>query len=347
VTSGAEARVPAAQVTAAYSLDADCAEAQLQGETVVVVAGRRACSTNVIAVTAGGIIEIPVLVSARAKPRASRSIRQQRVRESGSVGTFYSSQPAEFQTAIELTRAEGENATTISLMTAHGYGFSRFERRTALPSASISFRHGSRTLRLLDQHVQHSPLTLDDTVVRGIHLRSAGWFVHAGMVSLTSFRQTMFERGADWTAQLGYRTALTERSGLTSSVQWITASKQYVGGRTGAIGSILYDYTQPERLRFQAEAGVGRGLAGSTQLEYDGDADRLRVRARFAPVRFAALSAGRSRGFQTTASWTHSFAERLGLDMALTQDSYARPDGRTQKNTSWNARMQLRIAFRM
>ena len=43
-------------------------------------------------------------------------------------------------------------------------------------------------------------------------------------------------------------------------------------------GSILYDYRIADKLRFETEAGITRGIAGSAILEFDGIENRVRTR---------------------------------------------------------------------
>lgn len=348
VSAGAQERMPVPGLTAAYSLDPDCAEAQVDSGFVVVLSGRRACATHVVAVTAEyGVSQIDVTVWARRiqwqTDKAARE-RARRIAESGSFSSFYSSNPAEFQSSIDLSRSEAGRSTRVTATLANGYGFSPLQRRTALPTASIQFDAGPNVFTLLDSRVEQSPLTLDDIVVRGLHVQNGAWFLHAGVVSLSGFRQSLVERSVDKTVSAGYRFKLTPHSGVTSNLQWISASSQYVAGRSGVIGSVVYDYEQPERLRLQAEIGAAPRPGGSALLEFDGTTDRLRLAVRATPARFPGLSTGRSRGTQAVGSWTRRLTETLGLDVSGSHDTYALLDGTSQSNASGTARIEWRIA---
>src|SRR5512140_3842429 len=133
-TVGGHVRIPVAGVTAAYSMDADCADAVIEGDWVDVT-GRSPCVTHIVTVTAT-VNETLVVVSTRQQQqdrlRVAR-LREQNIEEAGSMSTFYSSDPGELETAISLSRAEGDHTTSVAFSIANGYAFSPQARQTTLP----------------------------------------------------------------------------------------------------------------------------------------------------------------------------------------------------------------------
>jgi hypothetical protein len=345
VSAGAQLRVSGTNTTAAYSIDTDCADVEVENG-VAIVSGKRPCVTHVVTVEGGKAIEREVLVSPRQeqldKLRAARLL-QHGIQESAYISTLYSSDPGQVETTFNMSRSEGNRTTGISLSVANGYAFSPDRRLTALPLASIRFSGPSTSVTLLDSFVDRSPLTLSGIDLRGLHVQSGPWFLHAGVASLTNFRSRMFEPDPDRTIDTGYRFNLTRHSGLVASTQWIHASPLYASGRSGVIGSLLYDYHDSERLRFQMELGASSKIGGAALLDYIGSKDRVQFRLRSTPLSFPGLSAASARGFQGNGSWTRQLSNGLSLDLSGSRDTYSLLDGTTQANTSEDGRLQWRI----
>jgi hypothetical protein len=329
--------------TAAYSLQSDCAEARV-ADGFVVVTGVRACSTHVIALAGTAVTELDVIVSPRAEQaarlRAAR-LAARHIQEIGTVSTFYDSNPSELTTALNMTRAEGGRTTSLSLVMAEGYGFSPQIRRTAIPFASLRLSGLSNAITLLDSRVDQS-LTSNSTIIRGLHWESNSSFLHAGVVSLTGFRERLIESNPDKTVNAGYRFALSGHSGLTTGMQWISASTRYLTGKSGTIGSLAYDYRSPNGLRFRAELGVSRGAGASSRLEYHTSEDQLSLQAAATPSSFPGLSTAPPRGLDATGSWTHRFSDRIQADFSGSQYKYALFDGSAMTNSASSAIAQFR-----
>lgn len=342
---GSRVRVPIAGLTAAYSVDTDCAEAEIDGDTVVVI-GRSPCATHIVVVAGESVTETAVLVAP--SQRNADSLRKakllaQRVQESGTVNTFYSSDPGEVETSVNLARTQGNLNTTLAFSLANGYVLSPNARRTAVPYISARFAGPSTSVTLFDSLVDESLLTIESTQIRGLHVETGTWFLHAGIASLIGFRQSIFDHDPDRTIDIGYRLPLGEHSSLTPAVQWIRASHQYVSGQSGVTGSLLYNYQLPQGLHLQLEGASGPGFSGASALEYTAQNNRLQLSVRSTPMDFPGLSMARPRGFQGNGSFTHSFTRDLGLDISAAKNTYSLLDGGKQSNVTGSARLQYRF----
>src|SRR5690242_3340304 len=89
-TVGGQVRVPAPNATAAYSLDPDCAEAEVAGGFLVVT-GQHICTTRVVLVGGNGTTDILVAVTRRENHLPESRIAAGNGQESGSIASFYSS----------------------------------------------------------------------------------------------------------------------------------------------------------------------------------------------------------------------------------------------------------------
>jgi hypothetical protein len=59
--------------------------------------------------------------------------------------------------------------------------------KTSVPSASIRLFRRGRELTILDRDVDHSPLTLSHTPVRGVHYLDDHWRLHAGYTAYAAY----------------------------------------------------------------------------------------------------------------------------------------------------------------
>jgi Carboxypeptidase regulatory-like domain len=345
VSAGGQLRVSGTNTTAAYSIDTDCAEVAVENG-VAVVTGKRPCVTHVVTIENGKITEREIFVSPRQEQldrlRAARLL-EHGIHETGYISTLYSSDPGQVETTLNMSRSEGNHTAGVSLSVANGYAFSPDKRQTAIPVASVRFAGPSSSLTLLDSFVDQSPLTLSGIDLRGLHVQSGSWFLHAGIASLTNFRLRMFEPDPDRTLDAGYRFNLTRHSGLIASTQWIHASPRYASGRSGLIGSLMYDYQDSERLRLQMELGLSSKIAGAALFNYIGSSDQVRFQVRSTPLSFPGLSAALARGFQGNGAWTRRLTNSLTLDVSGSRDTYTLLDGTTQANSSEDGRLQWRI----
>ena len=161
-------------VSAAYTLDPDCADARVRGQLVVVI-GIRPCSTHLIVLTGKEAHDsaITVLPSQQQIDRMRLArLSSLGIRESGSVSAFFSSDRDEVETAVDLARTMRDHTTTISLALANGHDFSVQDRRTVLPRASFQFASPSATVTLLDGSVPEALITVGDARIRGLRLES-------------------------------------------------------------------------------------------------------------------------------------------------------------------------------
>jgi hypothetical protein len=337
--------VTASGATAAYTLDPDCAEAQVEGQSVVV-AGVRPCTTYLIIVSGNETRSVQVFVSASQlqleRMRLAR-LSSEGIQESGSVGTSFSSDRDELETSIDMARTVGDHSTTVALSVANGYAYSASDRRTVLSHASVRFKGPSSSVTLLDGYAPESPTIVGDSQIRGLHLETTNWFLHGGIASLTNFREYLVEPDPDSMIVAGYRRVLSKRASLMTDVQWISASSKYLSGQSGTVGSMLFRYEIPSRLRFQAEAAAGQGWGFGSSAEYTGDRNHLDLRIRSTSAHFASLSISPARGLQSSGSWLRPVNEKLSNELSGGRNSLTRFDGGQDTNSSLNDRLQRRI----
>lgn len=330
--------------TASYTLDPDCADAQVDGGAVVIT-GIRPCDTHLIIVVGRETRDYQVFVlpsqMQMERMRVAR-LSELGIQESGSVGTFFSSDREEVETSVTMARTMGDHSTTLSLAVANGYDYSPAERRTVVPRASLEFKGNSATVTLLDGYVAEAPTTLQDTKIRGLHIESKHWFLHGGIASLTNFREYLLERDPDHALVAGYRMWFGKRSSLTTDLQWVSASSRYVSGKSGALGAMLYRFDVSSQLHFAAEMALGQGAGFGSSVEYAGDYDHVDGRVRSTSSGFASLSTAPARGLQSSGNWSHIFDQKISNEISGFKNRLLRLDGSEDGNTDLSDRIQWR-----
>jgi SdrD B-like domain len=337
--------VNAPPASVAYTLDPDCADAQVEGNYIVVV-GVRPCSTYLIVVTGDEAHESVIIVSASAQQldrlRTAR-LSSQGIEEAGSVSTFYSSDREELETTVDLARTIGNHSATMSLALSNGYAYSPLNRRTVIPHASLQFKGPCSTVTLLDGVVPEAPTVIADTRIRGIHLESRNWFFHGGVASLTNFQENLVDDNPDYVIVAGYRVFLSKHSSISAAIQRLSASSRYVTGRSGTAGSLLYRFDTPSRLRFEAEGVFGNFIGVGSLFEYTGDNDHLDLRFRSTSAQFVSLSMSPPRGLYADGNWSHPLNEKLVIEMSGAKNSLDRFDGQRDGNSDLTERLQWRF----
>jgi hypothetical protein len=345
VSARARIAVSGEGATAAYTLDPDCADAQVEGDYVVVV-GVRPCTTKLFIVAGNETHGSEVIVSASQAQLDRMKVARlsaMGIHESGNLSTYYSSDRGELETSVELARTMGNHSTSISFAVANGYAYSPSDRRTVFPRASVEFKGPSSTITLLDGYVPEAPTTIGYTKIRGFHVETRNWFFHGGLASLTNFREYLFDHDPDHAIVAGYRASLSKRSSLAADIQWIAASKRYLSGQSGTVGSLLYRFEAPARLRFEAETTYGRGVGFGSFLELTGDHDHLDLRMRSTTARLAGLSTAPPRGTQADGDWSHTFNQAFSMEISGAKSSLSRFDGYQDGNSNLSDRVQWRF----
>jgi hypothetical protein len=295
--------IPHAGATAAWAIDANIVDVVAQNGTITLF-GRGAGRTKVIVISATGEAAFEVIVNAKPGPLAAQ--KQQAQSDRGTAEVRYSSAARELQNSVTVTRESKETKTELHLRTAHVAGEPAGDRaRTSIPSASLRFFRKSRELTLLDRDVDHSPLTLSNTPVRGIHYLDEHWRLHAGYTAYATYQSFLVPLEREFVAGAGYAFRTGPNAHLTPGL--------FAYG-DGTVLSMLYDYDDRDRLALRAELGYSRGFGIAAQLAYASNRDHARADLRYRGDDFAVASAGTPRGLLADASFSHQYG--IGSNVA-------------------------------
>lgn len=167
--------------TAAYAVNAEVADVTAAGGEVQIH-GRGAGTTQIAVVTATDVETFPLVVDAPPPRVFARgpSPRQELL----ACEALYDSASTRLTNSFDVLGRSGDRLTRLRLtnvtrMTDRDDA----DARSSFAWASLEVATPRRRLVLLDDLVDHSPLTLDGTSLRGIHYRDGGLELHAGYTS--------------------------------------------------------------------------------------------------------------------------------------------------------------------
>ncbi|MEA2571663.1 MAG: hypothetical protein QOI24_3664 [Acidobacteriota bacterium] len=334
IAVGESTAIDLAGATAAYAIDPVIADASLARGGIAVI-GRSSGSTQVVVVTPAGTRTILVTVRSRAqspKPGSDAASPQQ-----GTYEVRYASAGQQIQTAVGLIRDENNRREEVQVQTSTSLG-ERFagEPASVIRSATYRITTPRRELTFFDSALHHSPLTIDDTIVRGIHLRQDGWRLHAGYTMNASFGSLLLASERDLIVGGGYEFRLSSRSRLMPSV-FIYPDQH------GSVASLLYDYRRDEILEASAELAYGGALGASGHLVWNGASNRIRADVRYQPRDFVIVGPSKLHGFYSDASWSTTLARRLSIDTAASLNRYELPRFQ-QRSVTANGEARYAIA---
>jgi hypothetical protein len=307
-----------AGATAAWAIDAAIVDVAVQAGRVTLL-GRGAGTTKVIVISGTGQRTLDIAVTPRG---GGRSVQAATTR--GTAGTAevrYSSASREVQTGVTLLRETKTKKTELEVRTVHQVAHTAGDRATtSIPTVSYRIFTRGHELTLFDREVDHSPLTLRNTPIRGVHYLDEHWRLHAGYTAYATYRSFFIPVERQLVAGGGYSFRTSLRSTLTPSFF------AYPG--EGTVTSLLYGYDETDRLAVRAELGYSDGLGAALQVAYDdrGDhaADHVRADIRYRPDGFAVPLAGSPRGFFSDTSWTHEYGRGSSASLVFSASDIAR-----------------------
>jgi hypothetical protein len=321
--------------TAAFAVDATVVEASIVDGRLVLV-GLHAGETLVSVVHPTKIETVTVHVD----PAPSRILpdRARTSRSSGSVRAAYDSGVDRLGIEATLDLRRERSTTRVRVNAVRSGEDSGASRSLALPSASIEHQTADRTITLLDQYVDASPLTLDGAVIRGAHLSSRTLEIHAGVASAQPWDDALVPEQGDRAASVAMR---VDRGAVTftPSVVWLPDSTTDV---PGAVVLGVRKGNPDDALQLGAELGWSSvpGVAIDVSLQQPNRQAWLRASHR--PAEFAALDVGRPAGTNLEGAWAEQLGPATHGSLSVTA-SRLDLDGREPESAS--AQLDLRHAL--
>jgi hypothetical protein len=330
--------------TAAYTLDAFFAEATAENG-VVSVEGKVAGATHVVVVTPSGTQTFEILVAMLppvyppgfVAPTSGVEQAQSGYYE----GRFYSS-PAQIQNQLDFLKITGDDWTHMQVVETNLLGADQGLPRVAVSSASYEIVTPSRDITLLDKYVDESQLSINGSIVRGLHMAEDNWFGHVGYTSVVTFDGLFLPIQPEFVAGGGYHYPLTGNSSITGSFYEVRVHDSDRVGHSGSIGDIRYKYNPRDNFWFTTDLGISHGIAAAGRLHYITDRDTILGLVRYMPIEFASLGANNLRGLHTDLSWTRHVTQKFETDLAFYNDNLVLP-GIKESTISGSANLRYQL----
>ena len=303
--------------TAAYAVDPAIADVTMASGGRVTITGRSAGTTQIIAITASGTRAYVITISAAAQQPVPAALATNA--PIGRADIRYAGGAHQVQSAFDVFTTDGERRSQFHLLNVH-YLTDSFGRSTnAIPSVYYRTTSGRRTLTLLDDFIDLSPLTIRSTQVRGVHLIDGPLELHAGYAASTMYEDLFLPADRRWVASAGYGID-RGRFRIIPSAYAFLSEPRGTAARRGAVASLASEYRDGETLFARGEMAVSRGVAGSGEVRYQTERDQLRGRLFYKPNDFPTLGLSDLPGVHGEMDWSRRATKRLNVDSYATFD---------------------------
>ena len=312
--------------TAAYSMDSLIADATAAQGTVVIE-GRAPGTTSVIVVTPAGVQTLSVLVPQPppSYPPGFEPPSSANGSEKGAYEFRYNSSPSQLTNSVDFTRTLGNSfdrmqVTTATLLSNTSQGV------FGIPLASYEISRPNRDVTLVDKQVDDAPLTLDNYLVRGLHIQEGPWQFHSGFTSVAIFQGLFLATDPEYLAGVSRSFSLQNHGSLEGSYYYFqNPRKELRTGNNGGVASFTYRLIR-DKGKFLAETGFSHGgLAIAARGDYNDKKNRIVGSFRIVPQRFAALALSNLRGTFADLSASRDFDNRFSGSATFTQSGFNLP----------------------
>lgn len=316
-----------AGATAAYSLDASIVEASaING--VVTVTGKAPGSTNVVVVTAAGVqtVAVTVPVPPPTLPPGFEPPERQNAAEVGVYEFRYNSDPSQVTNSLDLKRMQGQSFTRMQVVNANLFSSNSATSAVGFPFLSYEIGRPNTDITFLDKDVANSPLTLDNYLVRGFHLREGAWEFHGGFTSVATFQNLFLATDREYTAGISRLFHIDKATSLEANIYYFQNPESLRTIATnGAVGSLVYRFKLKDKGNFLAELGVSHGVGFASRGNYDDQRTHITGDFRIQSRDFASLAVNNQHGTFADLNASHKINERLYASLDLNQSSFNLP----------------------
>jgi hypothetical protein len=306
-----------AGTTAAYAVDPAIADVTTASGGRVTITGRSAGSTQIIAITSSGTrAYLITIAAAAAQPLPAALATNAPI---GRADIRYAGGAHQVQSAFDGFTTDGERRSQFHLMNVHYLTDSFGRSENAIPSIYYRTSSGRRTLTLLDDIIDLSPLTVRSTQVRGVHLIDGPLELHAGYAASTMYEDLFLPADKRWIASAGYGIDRGHFRIIPSAYAFLSEPRG-TAARRGVVASMATEYRDGEALFARGEMAVSRGVAASSEVRYQTDRDQLRGRVFYKPNDFPTLGLSDLPGVHGELDWSRRATRRLSIDSYGTFD---------------------------
>ena len=339
--TGKRLQIPEPGATAAVSLNTKVATATILNNRLIIV-GISPGDVRVVALYPANIAEVRVHVAQSPAVYPPGFIPPTyRGNGSGSFEGRFSSDRMQFENILDLTTQTAIGSSALHIASAT---FPEDAQSTSfVPSAYYRITLPQMQLTLLDETVEDSPLTLDNVVLRGLHVRYHRWNFHGGYTTSADFSDVFIPVQKELAAGISYSQPIRRFFHLIPHLYFLRSIDLENGQqRSAMIGSVLFRGDFSENWKFETEVAAGRGMGFAAGLEHYGTDSTLRATLTKKSLDFPSLRSSSLPGLNGDVSWSQVFTPKIGLVSGATIDHIELSRG---KQNTEDAYATLRYKF--
>jgi hypothetical protein len=312
VQGGKQVQIPASGATAVVSLDAHVADASVENG-ILTILGVDPGDTRVIALDQNGLLEVRVHVTAGAPVYPPGFVAPQDPNDqSDSYESRFSSDRLQFENILDLFSRGPDRTTQLHLTTATFAGGD--DRTTYVPFAYYRITTKTSDVTFLDQAVNTSPLTLQNVILRGLHIKDGGWQFHGGYTASADFANVFIPVEKEFASGVSYTEFLRDYLKIIPGLYFLRSIDLADGlQRSAMIASLLFDVDFSPDWEVKTEVAYGRGTAFAAELAHSSTATKLNARLTKKGLEFPTLRSNSLPGLSGDASWSQILTSRMGL----------------------------------
>jgi len=316
-----------AGATAAYSLDANIVEASATNG-VLAISGKSPGSTSVVVVTAADVqtISVNVPVPPPTLPPGFEPPEHQNAAETGAYEFRYNSDPSQITNSLDLKRTQGQSFTRMQVVNANVFSSNSSTSAVGFPFLAYEIGRPNTDITFLDKDVVNSPLTLDNYLVRGFHLRQGAWEFHGGFTSVATFQNLFLATDREYTAGISRLFRIDDANSLEANAYYFqNPVSQRLIATNGAVASLVYRLNAKDRGKFLAELGMSHGVGFAARGNYDDQRTHVTGNFRIQSRDFASLAVNNQHGTFADLNASRKINERLYASLDVNQSSFNLP----------------------
>src|SRR5579884_3925469 len=338
------AQISVSGATAAYSLDSNIADASAENGTVQVL-GKGPGSTNIVVVTPAGVqtIAVTVPVPAPVLPPGFEPPERQGSGENGSYEFRYNSDPGQITNSIEMKRQEGQSFTRMQVINANLFSAGSSSSNVGFPFLAYEIGRPNTDITFVDKNVGNTPLTLDNFLVRGLHVQDGPWEFHGGFTSVATFQGLFLSTDREYTAGVSRLFRIDQANSFEANAYYFqNPDSQRSIASNGAVGSLAYRLKLTDKGNFLAELGVSHGIGFAARGSYDDQVNHITGNFHAQSRDFASLAVNNQHGTFADLNASRKLNDRLYASLDLNQSDYNLPT-LSQNTFTTNALLNFKL----
>ena len=333
--------------TSAYPVNPSIAAADVVAGAVQI-RGVGTGVTNVVVLVGGGAVTtVAVTVTGAPAIELGLGTAGARQSEGGSYNGTYNSEGGSVTNAFDMWQQQGQTFRQLLLTEATYLSPSEGQAGSGFPVLSYEISRPGQRIVFLDEVVTISPLTFNESLVRGFHIAEGPWTFHVGASSVGVFGSYFIPTNPQWMAGVTRAFKLSTSSTISANLYDIVNTPGLVSSTNGGvIGSLLYTYQPQPKFIVQAELGLSRSIGYDLSTVYDdtkqhGDASLVEK-----PATFASLATDAQQGLFGNADYSRIFSNAFNANATVSKTDYNLPTFREDSLTAQgNANYQLKGNF--